>query len=290
VVSVLETFDQDTPAQTVAHIARRSGLPVPTAHRIVTELVEMGLLERDADRRVHIGMRLWEIASVAPRAIRLREAAMPFMEDLHAATRQHTQLYVLEGREALLIERLSTHDAVAGNFAKVGGRVPLHATSGGLVLLAHADPGLQESFLSATLRAYTPHTPTDPAQVRRTLAAIRDRGHVVCDGYISTDVLAVAVPVRSPEGEVVAALAVLVPSSEPQPMVHVHALVVTSRGITRALAQPRPRMRPPPFFPLAEVLDPAAAVPIEHHHHEEKGAHDHHTSGRPRAARGGRGG
>jgi DNA-binding IclR family transcriptional regulator len=254
VVSVLETFDHDTPTQTVSHIARRSGLPVPTAHRIVAELVEMGLLERGVDRQVRIGVRLWEIASAAPRALGLLEAAMPFMEDLHIATRQHTQLYVLEGREALVIERLSARDAVV-NFTRVGGRLPLHASSGGLVLLAHADADLQESFLSATLRAYTPFTPTEPAQVRRILAEIRDRGYVVCDGYIATDVMAVGVPVRSPEGDVIAALSVVVPAANARPMTHVHTLMVASRNISRALAQPWMRGRPPRFFPSAEIAD-----------------------------------
>jgi DNA-binding IclR family transcriptional regulator len=178
---------------------------------------------------------------------------MPYMEDLHAATRQHTHLYVLEGREALVIERLSARNAVV-NFARVGGRLPLHASAGGQVLLAHAGVELQKSFLSMSLRAYTPFTPTDPAQMRRILAGIRDRGHVVCDGYITTDVRAVSVPVRSPEGEVVAALSVVVARDATPPMIYVNALLVAASGIARALARPRLRARPPRFFPFAEII------------------------------------
>jgi DNA-binding IclR family transcriptional regulator len=254
VVTVLETFDQDNASLSVSHIARRSGLPVPTVHRIVGELVEMGLLERGDDREVRVGVRLWEIAAAAPRALGLREAAMPFMEDLHAATRQHIHLYVLEGRDALVIERLSARNAVV-NFARVGGRLPLHASAGGLVLLANASAELQESFLAMTLRAYTPFTPTDPAQIRQILAGIRSRGHVVCEGYIAAEALAVGVPVRSPEGAVVAALGVVVPCENTQPMVHVHALNVAANGISRALAHPRMRVRPPRFFPPAEIIN-----------------------------------
>jgi DNA-binding IclR family transcriptional regulator len=252
VVTVLETFDQDNASLSVSHIARRSGLPVPTVHRIVGELVEMGLLERGDDREVRVGVRLWEIAAAAPRALGLRETAMPFMEDLHAATRQHTQLYVLEGREALVIERLSARNAVV-NFTRVGGRLPLHASSGGLVLLAHAGPELQESFLSTSLRSYAPATPTDPEHVRRILAGIRERGHVVCDGYVTSDARAVGVPVRSPGGDVIAALSVVVPLGETPPMVHVHALMVASNGISRALGLPQTRSARPRFFPAAVV-------------------------------------
>ncbi|WP_082126931.1 helix-turn-helix domain-containing protein [Allosalinactinospora lopnorensis] len=50
VVRVLDAFEQDGPALTVSQIARRADLPVATAHRLVSELVEMGPLERDSDR------------------------------------------------------------------------------------------------------------------------------------------------------------------------------------------------------------------------------------------------
>ena len=243
VLAVLETFDQDNSALTVSRISQRSGLPVPTVYRIVAELLEMGLLERGSDRRLHVGVRLWEIASRAPRALGLREAAMPFMEDLHAATRQHTQLYVLEGCDALVIERLSTRSAVT-NVTQVGDRQPLHATTGGLVLLAHASLHIQDSFLSAPMRAYTPNTPTDPAELRRILANIRTRGYVVCDGYITPDALGVGTPVYSPSGDVIAALSVVVPRDGAQPMTHVRALRLSSRGITDALVKPQVRHGP----------------------------------------------
>jgi DNA-binding IclR family transcriptional regulator len=252
VLAVLEAFDQDHGSLTASDIARRSGLPIPTAHRIVTELVESGLLERGDDHRVHVGVRFWEIAATAPRALGLREAAMPFMEDLQGITGQHTQLYVLEGREALVIEKLSARDAVV-NFGRVGGRQPLHATTGGLVLLAHADVALQESFLSVSLRSYAENTPTDPTLIRQILAGIRAHGYVLCDGYVSAEAVGVGVPVRSPQGEVIAALAVVVPREVAHPLSYVSALVMASAGITRTLDRPPPRSRPPGFFPVAEI-------------------------------------
>jgi DNA-binding IclR family transcriptional regulator len=236
VVRVLEAFSQDTPVLTVAQISRRAGIPLPTTYRIAGELTEMGLLERGPEG-FRVGVRLWEIASRAPRALGLREAAMPFMEDLHAATRQHTQLGVLEGDEVLFIERLSARQAVI-NITRVGGRLPLHASSGGLVLLAHAERDRQEEFLRRPMHRYTANTPTDPEQVRRLLASIRERGWIACGGYIHPDAMGIAVPVRGARNEVVAALAVVVPAADAQPMQHVPALVTAARGISRAMGGP----------------------------------------------------
>jgi DNA-binding IclR family transcriptional regulator len=238
VLDVLESFDPNGQMLTVSQIAQRAGLTTATAHRLVGELLTLGLLERGPNRTVHVGLRLWEVASAAPYAQGLRELAMPALEDLQATVRQHTQLYVREGTETLLIERLSSRNAVP-NFAKVGRRLPLHASSGGLVLLAHGGPELEREVLSAPMRRYTSATPTCPEQVQALLATVRERGYIACDGFISEGAMGVAVPVRDGAGEAVAALSVVVPSGGAQPMAYVNALVVTARAIGRELAKPR---------------------------------------------------
>jgi DNA-binding IclR family transcriptional regulator len=249
-LDVLQSFDPNGQMLTVSQIAHRAGLTAPTAHRLVGELLALGLLERGPNRTVHVGLRLWEVASAAPQAQGLRELAMPALEDLQAAVRQHTQLYVREGTETLLIERLSSRNAVP-NFAKVGRRLPLHASSGGLVLLAHGGPDLEREVYSAPMRRYTPATPVRPDQVQPLLASIRDRGYIACDGFISEGATGIAVPVRDGTGDAVAALSVVVPSGDAQPVAYVNALAVTARAIGRELAKPR--------LPQWHPMQPASA-------------------------------
>ena len=109
-----------------------------------------GALERGADGRFTVGLRLWEVASLAPRGQGLKQVALPFMGDLEEVTRQHVLLAVREGSEALLVERLSAHQAMNVLY-RVGGRLPLHSTGVGLVLLAFADPDFQEDVLAQPL-------------------------------------------------------------------------------------------------------------------------------------------
>ena len=139
IVRVLETFTADRTVQTAAEIGRRADLPSSTAHRIVDELVLAGLLERDDEHRVRLGLRLWELALRGSVALRLRQAALPFMERVQARVREHTQLAVLEQDSALFLERLS-HPQAGANITRIAGRLPLHASSSGLVLLAYAAP------------------------------------------------------------------------------------------------------------------------------------------------------
>ncbi|WP_426322386.1 IclR family transcriptional regulator [Microbacterium sp. E-13] len=236
IVRVLETFTAERSMQSAAEIGRRAGLPSSTAHRIVDELVDAGLLERDEDRRVHLGMRLWELALRGSTALRLRQAALPFMEQVQARIREHTQLAVLEQDEALFLERLSHPDAGA-NITRIAGRLPLHASSSGLVLLAHAPSALRERVLVGPLRAFAPETVTDAASLRRLLSEVRRTGVVVAPGSIEAVSTGVAVPIRD-AGEVVAALSVVLPRETP-PEPAVAALREASAGIETALRADR---------------------------------------------------
>lgn len=209
IVRVLDTFTAERTVQTTSEIGRRAGLPSSSAHRIVDELVATGLLERDEDRRISLGLRLWELALRGSNALRLRQAALPHMATVQSAVREHTQLAVLEQDEALFLERLSHPDAGA-NITRIAGRLPLHASSSGLVLLAFAPQEVRERVLAAPLAPLASGTITDAAALRRELGRIRAQGWVVAPGSVESVSTGVAVPLRD-RGRVAAALSVVLP-------------------------------------------------------------------------------
>lgn len=233
-VRILRLFTASSPSLTVSEIARRAHLPVATAHRLVNELVGLGVLERGENRQVRMGVQMWEMASRSSRALDLREAAMPFMEDLQTVVKQHTQIGVLEGTDVLYLERLSARKAVQ-NITKIAGRLPIHATSAGLVLLAHAPVELQEEVLARPLRRYTPNTVTDPAQLRGLLAKVRQEGYVIAGQMITPGAIGMAAPVRGEKNTVLAALSIVIPADGPTPHSQLPALLATARGISRAM-------------------------------------------------------
>lgn len=213
VVRILEAFTPSDRALTVGEVSRRAGLPPATGSRMVADLVGHGLLTRDADGRVRPGTRLWELASRASPTLSLRELAMPVIEELHGHVGHHVQLGVLDGEQVLFVERLSADQAVI-NYTRIAARLPLHASSSGLVLLAHAPAELQERVLAGPLARFTPHTPTDPEELRRRLADVRRDGFVVCPGFLHPEATGIAVPVRDEDRQVAAAVSVIVPNDD----------------------------------------------------------------------------
>ena len=241
-VSILATFSGESPRLSLSMISRRCGLPLTTTHRLVGELVAEGLLERDTDGRYQVGLRLWQLASLAPRSLGLREHALPFLEDLYEATHQHAQLAVLEGTEPVCLERISGHQAVPV-VSRVGGRLPVHASGVGLILLAHASHELQESVLDRPLLRFTAYTVCDGAQLRRRLSEIRRDGFVISDRAIELTTLSVAAPVRGQDDSVIAALSVVVPYGSAAPQSLVPLVRASARGISRRLGAPSAQLR-----------------------------------------------
>lgn len=232
-IRVLSAFEPDQRALSVSTIARRSQLHVATASRIVAELVAHGLLERGENREVRVGVRLWELASRASPTLSLHQAAMPYLSDIHAVVDHHVQLGVPDGDDVLFVERLSAKNAVI-NYSRIAGRLPLHASSSGHVLLAFGPPDQRERALRQPMKAYTGHTITGPRELSDALDLVRRRGYALLPGHIHDDAAGLAVPVFDSLGKAIAALSIIGPNDD-RLTAHVPLLLAASRGIRRAL-------------------------------------------------------
>jgi DNA-binding IclR family transcriptional regulator len=212
VVSLLDAFTPATPELSLGELARITGLPMSTTYRLASELLAWGGLERaESGAGYRIGMRLWELGVLAPRNAALRDVALPYMQDLYDATRENVNLAVLDGHEALYVDTIAGRGAVPVQ-SRRGGRLPLHATGVGKVLLAHAPEQLLQELLENGLPRYTPHTIVAPGQLRRALAEIRRTGVAYAREEMSPGSLSVASPVADAGGTVVAALSVVLRS------------------------------------------------------------------------------
>lgn len=216
VARILAAFDRQNSALSLSALAYRADLPVPTAYRLVTELVKYGLLERDEDKQIRVGMRLWELSTRGNDRLGIRNIALPYMEDLFESLGQLTTLGVLDRGSVLYLERL-TPDGMQVERAHIAQRHPIHAGSTGLVLLAFSPPEIQEDFLRRPLARYTPDTVTDPAVLRRQLATIRRERCAVVPGVGMVDWTGMAVPILDREKMAVAALSVVYPRGREHP-------------------------------------------------------------------------
>ena len=212
VVSLFDAFQVGDVELSLNELARRTGLPLSTAYRLVKELVAWGGLEHARGGGYRVGLRLLEVGARAPRSASLNEIVVPFMQDLFIATRENVHLAVLSGHEALYVERVTGLQSIAVK-SRRWGRLPLHATGVGKVLLAYGPPGLVDEVIAAGLPRYTPYTIVAPGHLRRNLAEIRRTGVAVAHEEMTIGRVSVATAVFDAAERAAAALSIVVPTT-----------------------------------------------------------------------------
>lgn len=233
-LALLRAFDDKHHSLTLTHLARRAGMPVPTAHRLVGELVAGGALQRLQDGRYAVGELLWEVGLLAPVQGHLRQLAEPFLHDVYAATMATVHLAVRDGHEVLYLHRMQGRSSVP-IVSTAGSRLPMHATGVGKVLLAHAPSDVHDAVF-ADLRRMTRHTITRPEVLERQLVRVRREGMAVTSEEMSLGACSLAVPViQASDGVVVAAIGVVVATLKRDRQRLLGALQVAASGIGRYL-------------------------------------------------------
>jgi DNA-binding IclR family transcriptional regulator len=239
IFTILDAFADRNGSLKAAEIVRRTGLPKTTVHRIIGDLVNVGVLE-SVGAEFSLGLHLFELGSLVPPNRRLREAALPFMEDLYEAIHEITHLGILAGSDVLYLVRISGHDPVPVP-TRDGARMPAHATALGKALLAVSPQAVVRRALARPLVAFTANTITDPDVLLQQLAEAARSGVAFDYEEAFPGVVCVAAPITMPGRPSRAAISVTGPSHRFDPRHAAAAVRMAGFAISRSLGGVRPR-------------------------------------------------
>ena len=226
---VLGAFNHRHRVLTLAQVARATGLPKSTTHRVLAMLTETGAVEQ-TDGGYRIGLRMFTIGTLPPEAA-LRQVAMVHLEELHRYTGQTLHLAVLRGSDVVYLEKLSDRKGVATP-AAVGDRFPAHCTAVGKALLAFSGAVAAAGSLASPLRPQTARSLASAEEVHRQLNSIRASGFAVDREEAADGLACVAVPVLVHDRPV-AALSVAFPAAAGTGQVLVNPLRQAAAAIAR---------------------------------------------------------
>lgn len=208
---IIEAFTVEDDRLSLTELVERTGIAKATVHRLAQELLGWGVLER-AGTSYRLGLRMFEIGQRVPRQRILREAVLPFMEDLLVTTQETIHFAVHDNLDVLYVEKIIMHRGLSKQ-SRVAGRLPLYCTATGKVILAFSGADLLTEVVRAGLVPLTRHTVTSPAILVTQLDRVR-AGQIATEyeetrlGYAS-----VAVPVFSGDGALAGALSVTAPTA-----------------------------------------------------------------------------
>jgi IclR family acetate operon transcriptional repressor len=232
--SLLEALGPDTASVGLAELARRAGLPKATAYRLASQLVELHVLER-AGQEYQLGLKLFELGNAVTRQRELREAALPFMEDLYEATHETIHLGVLDKLEVLYVEKIAGRRTCPVPTVP-GTRKPLHCTALGKAILAYASPKLLDAVIQNGLLRRTRYTVTDPLRLRLELTRAAETGVTYDREEYELGITCVSSPLLNRAGRAWAAISVTGPTTRFRPERTAAAVRTAALGLTRVLA------------------------------------------------------
>lgn len=207
---ILEAFGLDDDSLTLTEIVARTGISKATVHRLNQELLEWGMLERTG-LQYRLGMRAFELGSRVPRFRVLRDAVRPYMETLHQQTREAVHLAVRDGLELLYLEKVAGAPQSARP-SRIAGRLPLHSTATGKVLLAFGRRSLVEEVVGGRpLQRVTPTTIVLPGVLLDQLRRVRAEGYATEIEETTVGYGSVAVPIFGASGMLLASLSLTTP-------------------------------------------------------------------------------
>jgi DNA-binding IclR family transcriptional regulator len=202
---ILEAFDGPHKTMGVTELSKQLSMPKPTIHRLLTDLVDAGVVDKLPWGRYQVGMRLFELGTLAQGAATLRSLALPHLHGLYRDTGYTVYLTVTDQGQAIQIERLPAPNRPQIQ-ARWGGRWSLHCSSGGKVLLAFGAADV-ESYVEHIV-PLTKYSIRDVARLRAELDTVRSQGYALSQQESLLGVYGVAVPVYDSKRMVVAAVGI----------------------------------------------------------------------------------
>lgn len=245
---VLGAFSHRRRVLSLAEIARHSGLPKSTAHRVLAMLVEIGAVEQAGDG-YQVGLRMFSLGVLPPEAA-LREAALPHLEELHRVTGQTLHLAILRDADVVYLEKLLPRGNRLVTPSVIGDRMPAVCTGVGKALLAFSADDVTEAALAGPLPRRTARSAGSLEQIRAQLKTVRGQGYAFDREETADGLACVAVPVLAatpvpgvpggrgvPAGRAVAAISVSFPANAGTGQSLVAPLRETAAAISRSLVR-----------------------------------------------------
>ncbi|MFC9504373.1 IclR family transcriptional regulator [Streptomyces sp. NPDC057002] len=205
-VAVLEILAQQGEAG-VSEVAAAIDVHKSTAFRLLGALEAHGMVEQESERgKYRLGFGVVRLAGAVTGRIAVTRYGRGICERLVDDVGETLNIAVLESHHAINLYQVRSTSAIAAQ-NWVGRQTPLHCTSSGKILLAHLDRGDRDELLAeAGLPRMTPRTVTSRKQLEADLSEAREQGFAVTREEYEEGLNALSAPVRSEDGEVVAAL------------------------------------------------------------------------------------
>jgi DNA-binding IclR family transcriptional regulator len=200
----------------LTQIARTTGMPTSSVHRILAVLQSHGLIvQSQSDRRYGLGYGLVKLAQSAIRNLPGYYDATSYLTEIRDRWNECCFVGSLVDDQVLCLQTMEVDNPHRMAFyVRPGRTMPFNCSAAGKAILAYQDAQKIEEILSKIeFQAFTPRTITEKEELKRHLSVIREQGYALCEQELEIGVSAAAVPIRDASGKVNSYIAVVAPTA-----------------------------------------------------------------------------
>jgi DNA-binding IclR family transcriptional regulator len=212
-LAILDTLAKERDEVSLIELSAKLQLHKSTAHRLLMILERHRMVEREPQTgRYRLGLRLFELGSLAISRFHIRDRARPYLERVLFEIEETVHFCVLDAGEVLYVDKIESSRSLR-LASKIGRLDPAHCSAVGKAMLAH----LPEQRVDAILKEHglpriTATTIVTAAELKADLQAVRERGYAIDNGEAEDGVRSVGAAVLGPQGRLLGAISTSAPS------------------------------------------------------------------------------
>lgn len=208
-LDVIRAFTRNHSSMTLSEVSREAGVTRAAARRLLLTLVKEGYAETDG-KYFTLRPRVLELGYSYLSSVPFSEVAQPIMSEVVNKTQESCSAGVLDGTEMVFVARVQIERIMTVGLS-VGSRLPAYCGSMGRILLASLPKErLEEVLENTTIERRTPYTVRNMVELREAIDLARLQGWAIIDQEMEVGLRSIAVPIRSRNGETIAALNIAV--------------------------------------------------------------------------------
>jgi IclR family pca regulon transcriptional regulator len=201
-LKLLEAFTSEDFMLSFQEIVLKTKLPKATVFRLLHTLSSEDYLYFDSKlKKYYLSPRVMSLGSVFLSGMKLRDVALPYLEELSRLCGQNVNLTILDGKEILYVEHISKRDLLKIDI-HAGSRVNVYQTACGRAILAHLTPDkllwLLEELLANPDAVKTIGAKGEKLIMR--LEEVRRQGYALNDEEFTKGVRSIAGPIFDKQG------------------------------------------------------------------------------------------
>jgi len=205
-LAVMHAFSDRKREMTISQLSLKTGFSRAAVRRCLYTLIKLGYAGTSDSRHFHLRPRVLALGHSYISSMPLSSAAQPVLEHLSKVLHESCSIAMLDDLEIVYVARASVTRIMSIDL-HVGSRLPAFCTSMGRVLLAFMDsPELERLLPRVEFARHTDRTVRTVDKLRQTLRLVRRNAFSIVDQELEPGLRSLAVPIRNPEGAVVAAL------------------------------------------------------------------------------------